>query len=190
MSNGASVLAQTSIPIGGENCSSVIAGHRSRNGNKYFPDMELLQHGDEVYITNFWETLTYRVMGIKIIDANDVNAILIRKDRDLVTLLTCRPTGSSGLYRCHVFCERVKRSSARKHGRRIFTKENAKLFVCSRYPACNAYLRANKVTKKPIGTPADSSLRRLLWYYIHLFSQYQSCFSFRSICSTYFSIAL
>ena len=43
-------------------------------------------------------------------------------------------------------------------------KENAKramLFVCSRYPACNAYVRANKVTKKPIGTLADPSLRRL-----------------------------
>ena len=34
MSNGASVLAQTSIPIGGENCNSVIAGHRSWNGYK------------------------------------------------------------------------------------------------------------------------------------------------------------
>ena len=43
-------------------------------------------------------------------------------------------------------------------------KENTKramLFVCSRYPACNAYVRANKVTKKPIGTLADPSLRRL-----------------------------
>ena len=43
-------------------------------------------------------------------------------------------------------------------------KENTKramLFVCSRYPSCNAYVRANKVTKKPIGTLADPSLRRL-----------------------------
>ena len=97
MSNGASVLAQTSIPIGGENCNSVIAGHRSWNGYKYFLDIELLQYGDEVYITNLWETLTYKVVDIKIINPNDVNAILIQKDRDLVTLLTCHPYGSGGL---------------------------------------------------------------------------------------------
>ena len=116
MSNGASVLAQTSIPIGGENCNSVIAGHRSRNGSKYFPDIESMQYGDEVYITNPWETLTYKVVGIKIINLNDVNAILIQKDRDLVPLLTCRPTGSGGLYRCHVFCERVKEAAPANTG--------------------------------------------------------------------------
>ena len=54
MANGTSVLAKTSIPIGGENCNSVIAGHRRWNGYKYFLDIELLQYGDEVYITNIW----------------------------------------------------------------------------------------------------------------------------------------
>lgn len=116
MSNGASVLAQTSIPIGGENCNSVIAGHRSWNGYKYFLDIELLQYGDEVYITNLWETLTYKVVDIKIINPNDVNAILIQKDRDLVTLLTCHPYGSGGLYRYLVFCERVKEAAPANTG--------------------------------------------------------------------------
>ena len=42
-------------------------------------------------------------------------------------------------------------------------KENAKramLFVCSRYPACNAYVRANKVTKKPIVSEWNSGSKR------------------------------
>lgn len=107
MSNGAAVLAQTSIPIGGENSNSVIAGHRSWNGYKYFLDIELLEAGDLVYITNLWGTLTYRVTEIQIINPNEINAILIRPGKDMITLLTCHPYGSGGLYRYLVFCERV-----------------------------------------------------------------------------------
>lgn len=36
---------------------SAIAGHRSRNGYKYFLDIELFRYVDEVYITILWETL-------------------------------------------------------------------------------------------------------------------------------------
>ena len=107
MSNGAAVLAQTSIPIGGENSNSVIAGHRSWNGYKYFLDIELLEAGDLVYITNLWGTLTYRVTEIQIINPNEIDAILIRPGKDMITLLTCHPYGSGGLYRYLVFCERV-----------------------------------------------------------------------------------
>ena len=45
---------------------------------------------------------------IKIINPNDVNAILIQKDRDMITLLTCHPYASGGKYRYLVFCERVE----------------------------------------------------------------------------------
>ena len=107
MANGAAVLAQTSIPIGGENTNSIIAGHRSWNGYKYFLDIELLELNDLVYITNPWETLTYRVTDIHIINPNDIDAILIQPGKDMITLLTCHPYGSGGLYRYLVFCERV-----------------------------------------------------------------------------------
>ena len=112
MANGAAVLAQTSIPLGGANSNAVIAGHRSWNGYKYFLDIELLEPGDEVYITNIWETLTYKVTEIRIIKPNDIEAILIQPDRDLVTLLTCHPYGSGGLYRYLVFCERVEETAS------------------------------------------------------------------------------
>ena len=107
MANGAAVLAQTSIPIGGESVNSVVAGHRSWNGYKYFLDIELLELGDEVYITNLWETLTYRVTEILIINPNEIDAILIQPGKDMITLLTCHPYGSGGLYRYLVYCERV-----------------------------------------------------------------------------------
>ena len=108
MAKGAAVLSQTSIPIGGESANAVIAGHRGWNGYKYFMDIERLEIGDEVTITNVWETLTYKVVDIQIVSPNDVGAILIQQGRDMITLLTCHPPNTGGRYRYLVFCERVK----------------------------------------------------------------------------------
>ena len=108
MAKGAAVLSQTSIPIGGESTNAVIAGHRGWNGYKYFMDIERLEIGDEVTITNVWETLTYKVVDIQIVSPNDVGAILIQQGRDMITLLTCHPPNTGGRYRYLVFCERVK----------------------------------------------------------------------------------
>ena len=110
MAAGAAVLSQTSIPLGSNNSNAVIAGHRGYSGYPYFKEIELLEPGDEVIITNIWGTLTYVVTEIKIINPNDVNAILIQKDRDMITLLTCHPYASGGRYRYLVFCERVEES--------------------------------------------------------------------------------
>lgn len=108
MAAGAAVLSQTSIPLGDANSNAVIAGHRGYSGYPYFKEIELLEPGDEVIITNLWGTLTYVVTEIKIINPNDVNAILIQRGKDMITLLTCHPYASGGKYRYLVFCERVK----------------------------------------------------------------------------------
>lgn len=107
MAAGAAHLSQTSLPIGGENTNCVIAGHRGYSGASYFRYIEKLQVGDLVSITNLWETLTYRVAEIKIIDPHEVEEILIQDGRDLVTLLTCHPYASGGRQRYVVYCERV-----------------------------------------------------------------------------------
>ena len=108
MANGAAVLTQTSVPIGGVNTNCVIAGHRGWNGYKYFQDIEALEIGDEVYITTLWDTLTYSVSEIQIVEPGDIDSIKIQQGRDLVTLLTCHPYASGGKYRYLVFCERVE----------------------------------------------------------------------------------
>lgn len=61
-------------------------------------------------VTNLWETLTYRVCEIKIIDPHDVTEILIQPGRELLTLLTCHPYASGGKQRYVVYCERVESS--------------------------------------------------------------------------------
>lgn len=110
MANGAAVLSETSIPIGGTNTNAVIAGHRGWGGASYFRYITDLTLGDEVTITNLWETLRYRVVGTKIIEPHEIENILIQPGRDMVTLLTCHPYASGGKQRYLVYCERISES--------------------------------------------------------------------------------
>ena len=107
MAKGAAHLSQTSLPIGGMNTNCVIAGHRGYNGAAYFRYVTELKPGDEVIITNLWETMTYVVTDTQIIKPNEVDQILIQEGRDMITLLTCHPYASGGKQRFLVFCDRV-----------------------------------------------------------------------------------
>lgn len=107
MADGAAHLSQTSLPIGGTNTNSVIAGHRGYGGASYFRYIDKLQIGDTVTVTNLWEQLIYRVAEIKIIYPYEVEEILIQPGRELLTLLTCHPYASGGKQRYLVICERV-----------------------------------------------------------------------------------
>ena len=40
-------------------------------------------------------------------------------------------------------------------------RKNVMLYVCSRYPACNAYVRVHEGTRVPVGELADPKLRSL-----------------------------
>lgn len=105
---GTAVLGNTSAPIGGDNTNCVIAGHRGWKGADYFRHIDRLAVGDEVRITNLWETLTYTVADIQIIQPHEVDKIKIQSDRDLLTLLTCHPYASGGRQRYVVYCERTE----------------------------------------------------------------------------------
>ena len=91
------------MPIGGQNTNCVIAAHRMGG---FFGDIELLQIGDLIRITNLWETLTYRVAKITVIDPYDTDKIKIIPGKDMITLLTCHPYWSNRT-RYIVYCERT-----------------------------------------------------------------------------------
>ena len=102
---GAVHLTETSYPIGGENTNSVIAAHRGYSRAAMFRDIEKLKPGDSVYIENFREILTYTVKETSVIDPTDIDRLLIRGGKDMVTLITCHPYGSNE-QRYVVYCER------------------------------------------------------------------------------------
>lgn len=104
---GAAVLGNTSAPIGGDNTNCVIAGHRGWKGADYFRHIDRLRVGDAVKLTNLWETLTYTVADIQIIQPHEIEKIKIQQGRDLLTLLTCHPYASGGRQRFVVYCEKL-----------------------------------------------------------------------------------
>lgn len=105
MSLGAVHLTETSYPVGGINTNSVIAAHRGYSRTAMFRDIEELETGDEILIENFRETLAYEVTEIRVIRPSDVDQLLIREGKDMVTLITCHPYGYN-YQRYVVFCER------------------------------------------------------------------------------------
>ena len=105
---GAAVLGNTSAPIGGDSTNCVIAGHRGWRGADYFRHIDRLQVGDTVTLTNLWETLTYTVADIQIIQPHEVEKIKIQPNRDLLTIITCHPYASGGRQRYVAYCERTE----------------------------------------------------------------------------------
>lgn len=104
---GATHLSETSLPLGEESSNVVIAAHRGLIRNKMFRYLDKLVIGDEISITTFWDTLKYTVSEIRVISPTDSSQILIQKDRDLVTLVTCHPYRINN-QRYVVYCEREK----------------------------------------------------------------------------------
>lgn len=106
LTRGAAHLTQTSLPIGGINTNTVISAHRGMSTAAMFREIEQMQIGDHIYITNFYEVLTYQVIDTRIILPHEINHILIQSGQDLVTLITCHPLRHN-FQRYLVFAERV-----------------------------------------------------------------------------------
>ena len=103
MSRGAVHLTQTSLPIGEINSNAVIAAHRGTRYADMFLHIDRLQTGDEVILTNAWDTLIYRVTSTAIIAPDEIGKILIQPGRDMVTLISCNPYGKN-TQRYVVYC--------------------------------------------------------------------------------------
>ncbi len=93
LQKGVGHLEGTSLPVGGINTHSVLTGHSALPNAKIFTDLEKMVLGDYFYISEYGETLVYKVSNIKTVEANDSSDLGIISGKDLVTLLTCTPYG-------------------------------------------------------------------------------------------------
>lgn len=106
MKLGAAYLASTSYPIGGVNSNTVICAHRGLSTQAMFRNIERLDVGDRITVTNYWETLTYEVKSFAVIYPDEVQNIFIQEGKDMLTLSTCHPYRYN-YKRYLVFCERI-----------------------------------------------------------------------------------
>lgn len=91
LEKGASLLAGTSYPVGGESSHAVLSSHRGLPKAKLFTDLDQLEKNDLFFIESQNGKSAYQVDQIKIIEPTDLNDLMIEKGQDLVTLLTCTP---------------------------------------------------------------------------------------------------
>lgn len=114
LAKGAALLGQASMPLGGENTNTVIAAHRGYYGAEMLRNVQQIQIGDKITMTTPWDTLVYRVCELKIIQPDDINAVLIQPGRDLLTLTTCHPY-TQNTQRYLVIAERDPDAEAATH---------------------------------------------------------------------------
>ena len=97
----------TSVPIGGENTHSVIAGHTGLTTTDLFTGLDKMEIGDEIEIKVLNEIHTYSVIEINVVLPLEVSPYLqIEEGKDLITLFTCTPYGVNS-HRLLVKCERT-----------------------------------------------------------------------------------
>lgn len=86
-------LEGSSLPIGGESTHVVLSGHNGLSRATLFSYLYKLEIGDTFTIHVLNEILTYQVESINKVLPNENELIEIQEGRDLVTLVTCTPTG-------------------------------------------------------------------------------------------------
>lgn len=107
MSYGAAHLTHTSLPIGGRNTNTVLAGHTAYIGRIFFDNLRNLNIGDSVFLTNYWGTIEYTVSETKIVLPNQSQDIFIKENKDLLTMITCISNGKKEYDRYIVICKRA-----------------------------------------------------------------------------------
>lgn len=108
MVKGAVHMSQTSLPIGGSNTNCVICAHRGYYGAEMFKNLVDLTEGDEVIVTNLWETMTYKVTDTTTILYNEADKLKIQDGKEMLTLFTCYDQ-SGRKDRFVLYCERVSK---------------------------------------------------------------------------------
>ena len=91
LQSGVGHIEKSSLPVGGKNTHSVLAGHTGLAKTKIFDDIDKLNIGDKFYIHIFDKVLTYQVDKIDVVEPDDTDTIKVEEDEDYITLVTCTP---------------------------------------------------------------------------------------------------
>lgn len=148
LEKGAGHLENSSLPVGGKGTHSIISAHTGLPSAKMFDNLTEVKEGDVFYIHVLNRTLAYEVDQIKVVLPENVSDLLIDKNKDYVTLVTCTPYGINS-HRLLVRGTRIPYKEAKK-------KDNLKKKGNTMWKAYALMLVLAVV------------LIILLWYYFHI----------------------
>ena len=113
LEKGAGHLENSSLPVGGKGTHSIISAHTGLPSAKMFDNITEVKEGDIFYIHVLNRILAYEVNQIKVVLPENVSDLLIDKNKDYVTLVTCTPYGINS-HRLLVRGERIPYKEAKK----------------------------------------------------------------------------
>ena len=87
---GLAHVTNTSLPVGGTNTNAVIAGYMDLRRTSLLDNISEISIGDEIQVTNFYETIIYTVAYIHQREYTPAETLTIQSDRDLLTLIGYR----------------------------------------------------------------------------------------------------
>ena len=93
LAKGAGLLKNSSLPVGGTGTHAIISGHTALPSAELFNNLSDVEKGDVFYIHVLNETLAYEVDQIKVVLPDNIEDLLIDRNEDYVTLVTCTPYG-------------------------------------------------------------------------------------------------
>ena len=93
LEKGVGHLENTSLPIGGKSTHAVLSAHTAHANATLFNHLTDLEEGDTFFLTVLDDILAYQVDRIKVVVPEDTGGLMIDRDEDYVTLVTCTPYG-------------------------------------------------------------------------------------------------
>jgi sortase A len=118
LERGVGHLFGTALPVGGHGTHAVLAGHSGLPGSTLFTHLDRLELGDVFLLDVAGETLTYVVDRIEVVEPDDTEGLRPIVDEDVVTLLTCTPTGVN-THRLLVRGSRVEAAEGEERAREV-----------------------------------------------------------------------
>ena len=86
-------IPEISLPVGGKNSRAVLTGHCGLPNAELFTRLDELEVEDIFFLQICNQIMKYQVVEMQVVEPDQVNAIEIENDRDLVSLITCTPYG-------------------------------------------------------------------------------------------------
>ena len=124
LEKGAGHLENSSLPVGGKGTHSIISAHTGLPSAKMFDNLTEVKEVDVFYIHVLNQTLAYEVNQIKVVLPENTSDLLIDRNEDYVTMVTCTPYGINS-HRLLVRGTRIPYREAKKK-ERTQTKKDSK----------------------------------------------------------------
>ena len=93
LDRGVGHIEGTSFPVGGIGSHAVLTGHSGLPHARMFTDLEEIGIGDVFFVRVLDYTLAYEINDINVVLPHEIETLVVSKEDDFVTLITCTPYG-------------------------------------------------------------------------------------------------